>query len=107
MEAIKIVVPAHALSEIRYVQKVGKYIATIQFHGHPQMEFWVSEKQAKALDRAFPDGEYSTKTGQAYVALEHGERGYRFIWAALNEANAREMAERFGCQWGWDDVPAE
>ena len=102
MDEIKFVVPAHALSELRFVPKIGKYVAQIEFPNHPKTEFWLSEKQARALGEAFPE-RYSTKSYQAFVILALTEQGLRFIWSALNEVRARQMAERFGGAWGWPE----
>lgn len=101
MEEQKFCVPAHALSGLRYVPKVGKYIAEIQYHGQPKQEFWLSAKQAQAVSDAFPDEGYSTKNAQAYTVLALREGRLRLIWAAQNEPNALETAKHFEAGWGW------
>jgi hypothetical protein len=95
------VVPAHAIARMEYIQKVGKYVAEIEFHGHAKKEFWVSEKQAKSIDEAFAGERYSTKANQAYVILEDAGERLRLVWAAQNRAKAEKSAEYFGADWGW------
>lgn len=97
----KFCVPAHALSGLRYVPKVGKYVAEVQYHGQPKQEFWLSAKQAQSLSDAFPDEGYSTKNEQAYTVLALREGRLRMIWAAQNEPNAKETAKHFEAGWGW------
>jgi hypothetical protein len=94
-------VPAHAIAQMKFVPKIGKYFAEIEFHGHPKREFWISEKQAKALDEAFAGERYSTKTNQAYVTLEQRDKKLRFVWASSNEPKARKSSDFFGASWGW------
>lgn len=97
----KFCVPAHAIARMEYIRKVDKYIAEIEFHGHPKREFWLSEKQARALDQAFAGERYSTKKNTAFVIVEDDGDRLRFIWAAANEPKARGSAEHFGADWGW------
>lgn len=102
-DSARFVVPAHAINELRYVPKCDKYIIALEFHGRAKEEFWISEKQAKALEKAFDGERYSTKVNQAFVILERKEGKLRFIWAAANEPNARKSAEYFGADWGWPE----
>lgn len=101
------IVPAHAIAQLRFVPKVGKYVGEVEFPHHQKAEFWFSEKQARALDEAFAGERYSTKVNQAYVILEKNERGLRFVWAAANMPNATTAAAHFGAEWGWPGERAE
>jgi hypothetical protein len=96
-------IPAHAIARMEYIHKVGKYVVELEFPNHPKKEFWISEKQAKALDEAFAGERYSTKANQAYVILEEKGEKLRFVWAAANRLKAEKSAEHFGADWGWPD----
>ena len=49
----------------------------MEFHGYPPLEFWLSNKQFKALNRVL--NQMSTTPPESVIAVLDGDR---FVWAA-------------------------
>lgn len=86
----------HALDRLDYIAKVGKYVAEIQFHGHPKQTLWLSEKQAANLDRSLKGGKYSAATNEVWVVLDIENNRSRYVWSDCNDAGYTNLQQRFG-----------
>ena len=83
------------LKQVKFVPKVDKYIATLNFHGEPERDYWISEKQAKNLDKTFGDSAYSTKSNTVYGVFDDSGDKERFVWCASNDHGKEFLESRF------------
>lgn len=91
-----VIYQAHALDELRFVDKVGKYVATIQFKGKKKKTFWLSRKQADKLDECFGGDIYASKGYDIYIALDlEDENKPRFVWSAVNSRGEEFLVKAF------------
>lgn len=87
-------------------------VATINFHGIPQQELWVSPKQYDNLTHLFDflnKGKgYSTNVREAHCVLEETEKGYRYIWGGIHTAKKSDLKyleDRFGVKFEYTNIP--
>lgn len=86
----------HCIERLEYINKVGKYVADLQFNGYPKGTFWLTVKQAKRLNDDMGNSDYSTKKNVVWCTIDDSGDNPRYVWSGRNQPGYDWLKSKFG-----------